>query len=173
MMDEAIRIKAEKKKEADEKLAKEKGLKAQQKQWTILYNITVVQLRKWGPEMLQEVEVYQPIEDRLSIASTALKTPKARKKGALPTSPTILYILPKFDFPDLPRPLAKARPTPLALPPSLMSSPTRKTRRRRQANKAIEVTQEVIEPLVIATRGGRRSKRRLFHNKVLVNTLAN
>jgi DNA gyrase/topoisomerase IV subunit A len=58
MMDEAIRIKAEKKKQAEEKLTKEKRLKAQAKQWQSLYNHTLVQLRKWGPEILQEVENY-------------------------------------------------------------------------------------------------------------------
>src|SRR5437763_10776675 len=42
MMDKAIQIKAEKKREAEEKLAKEKRLKALQKQWTSLYNHTLV-----------------------------------------------------------------------------------------------------------------------------------
>ena len=48
------------------------------------------------------------MEDRLSkVALKALKTPKASKKRASPTSPIIPYILPEFDFPNLPRPPAK------------------------------------------------------------------
>lgn len=42
MMDKAIEIKAAKKKEAEEELAKEKRLKAQTKAWTALYNQTLV-----------------------------------------------------------------------------------------------------------------------------------
>ena len=42
MMDKAIEIKAAKKKEAEEELAKEKRLKAQTKAWTTLYNQTLV-----------------------------------------------------------------------------------------------------------------------------------
>jgi len=40
--------------------------------WITLYNHTLVQLRKWGPDILQEVEEYIPVEDRLA------KTLKAR-----------------------------------------------------------------------------------------------
>jgi hypothetical protein len=46
MMDEAIRIKAEKKKAAQEQLAKDKRNKATLEAWKKLYNQTLVQLRK-------------------------------------------------------------------------------------------------------------------------------
>ena len=98
-------------------------------------------------------------------ALKALKTPKASKKKALLISPLTLYILPKLNFPDLPKAPAKARSTASTLPPITLS-PTRKTRRAK-------IIQEVIEPPAMATRGGRMSKRRLFHDKVLVNVLAN
>jgi hypothetical protein len=45
-MDKALEIKAAKRKEAKEDLAKEKRLKAQIKAWTTVYNQTLVQLRK-------------------------------------------------------------------------------------------------------------------------------
>jgi hypothetical protein len=123
--------------------------------------------------MLQEVEVYQPIEDRILRVPKALKTPRASKKRILPINSTTPYILPEFDFPDLPRLPAKARLTTLTIPlPSPSSSPIKPSRRRR-GDKIKEVTQEVVELLVIATRGGRRVKRRLFHDEVLVNTLVN
>jgi len=110
MMDKAIRIKAEKKREAEEKLVKEKRLKALQRQWTSLYNQTLVQLRKWGPDMLQEVGEYQSIEDRPPKSSKALKTPRARKKKRAPPSPWSPSIVPpKLDFPNLPRTPVKAR----------------------------------------------------------------
>jgi len=41
-------------------------------------------------------------------ALKALKTPKASKKKALLISPLTLYILPKLNFPDLLKALAKA-----------------------------------------------------------------
>jgi hypothetical protein len=183
MMDEAIRIKAEKKKEAEEKLAKEKRLKALGKQWTSLYNHTLVQLRKWGPEMLQEVKEYQPMEDQLSKAPKASKTPR-RKKTILQSSKDSPIRPPAFDdFPDLPRAPAKARSTAVPLPPLPTSppsapsptkklSPVKKTI-RRQAKKTKELVEEIIEAPSTVTANGRRSKRRLFHDELLVNALAN
>jgi hypothetical protein len=56
MIDEAIRIKAKQKKVKAEELANQKRLKAISKQWESLYNQTLVEFRKWGPEMLQEVK---------------------------------------------------------------------------------------------------------------------
>jgi len=183
VIDKAIRIKAEKKKEAEEKLAKEKRLKALGKQWTSLYNHTLVQLRKWGPEMLQEVEEYQPMEDRLSKAPKASKTPRRKKKTTLQLSKDSPIRPPEFDdFPDLPRAPAKARSTAVPLPPLPTSppsapsptkklSPVKKTI-RRQAKKTKELVEEIIEAPLTVTANGRRSKRRLFHDELLVRRRA-
>jgi hypothetical protein len=179
MMDEAIRIKAEKKKAAEDKIAKEKRLKAQYEAWTTLYNQTLVQLRKWGPDMLQEVEDDMDLRHRLLTGTAllkALKTPRARKK-ALPATPSIKYILPYIEFDDLPSPLAKERS--ITVLPPLLSSPPSPSKRRspkktiRQRKKAKEAVEEVIEPLETHTISGRRSKRRLFHDEVLAKALAN
>jgi hypothetical protein len=94
MMDKALAIKAAKKKAAEEELAKRKRLKAQEKAWTTLYNQTLVQMRKWGLGMLQEVEDILP--DQLP------KTPKARKKAPPKTPKSSAITLPVLNFPDLP-----------------------------------------------------------------------
>ena len=52
MMDKAIEIKAAKKKAWEEEIAKEKRLKAQTRQWTTLYNHTLVEIRRLGPDIL-------------------------------------------------------------------------------------------------------------------------
>jgi hypothetical protein len=95
-MDEVIRKKAAKKKEQEEKWAMEKKLKALDRSWKTLYNHTLVEFRKWGPEILQDVESIVAREERLSSPSKALKTPRARKKKvpAPLASPPITYILP-------------------------------------------------------------------------------
>ena len=173
-MDEAVRVKAVKKKEKEEKLAMEKRLKALKRSYVTLYNQTLVGLRKWGPEMLQDVENIVALEERLSSPSKASKTPRRGKKKVLIASPSIIYTLPQLEFPDLPMAPVKARSTapPLPLPPPPPSpptapSPSKKTTRRRK--KAQPVIQEVIEPLATVTSGGRRSARRLFHDEVLAN----
>jgi len=92
-------------------------------------------LRKWGPDILQEVKEYIPVEDRLA------KTLKARYKKASPTIPTSPLIkLPLIDFPDLPDAPSKARPIPPPQPP-----PTRRTTKRR-TKKVEELQDEIIEP---------------------------
>jgi hypothetical protein len=138
----------------------------------------LVQLRKWGPEILQEVENYQPLEDRLLKASKASKTPRPKKRKAPPASPIIKYILPDLDFPDLPQPPLKLQSTALLPPlqssapsPSKQPSPKKITRRRTKKTKGL--VDEVIEPLAIVTTIGRRSKRRLFHDEILAKALAN
>jgi len=123
IIDTAIRIKAEKKKAAEEKLAKEKRLKALYKEWTSLYNYTLVDFRKWGPDMLQEVEDIDTLGDRLSNPSKASKTLRASRKKALPVTPRIKYILPQLDFPELPILPIKPRST-ILLPPPLSSPPS-------------------------------------------------
>ena len=114
--------------------------------------------------------------------SKASKIPRPRTKKALPASPPIEYILPPIEFNDLPAPPAKARltsllppipTTPLSAPsPSKRRSPVKQSIRRR-ARRAKEVINEVIEPPETLTIGGRRSKRRLFHDEVLAKGLAN
>jgi hypothetical protein len=197
MMDEAIRLKAEKAKANEEKLARPKRSKAITKEWKSLYNQTLIQLRKWGPEMLQEVEDELDLGHRLIFGkksspskaslSKASKTPKARKKNAPPqallASPPIA--LPLLDFPDfpiLPRPPIKARstnllpasPTSPSIPsPSKQQSPVKPKRRRARKEKEREVVVEAIEIPEVQTIGGRRSRRWLFHDEVLARALAN
>jgi hypothetical protein len=195
MMDEALRLKAEKAKANEERLAQLKRSKAITKQWKLLYNQTLVQLRKWGPEMLQEVEDDLDLGHRLIFGrkkspSKASKTPKARKNNALPqtllASPPIALPAVDFpDFPDLPRPPIKARATdllpasptsPLSIPsPSKQQSPVKPKRRRarKEKEKEKEVVVEVIEIPEIQTIGGRRSRRQLFHDEVLARASAN
>jgi hypothetical protein len=181
-MDEVIRKKAAKKKEQEEKWAMEKKLKALDRSWKTLYNHTLVEFRKWGPEILQDVESIVAREERLSSPSKALKTPRARKKKvpAPLASPPITYILPQFEFDDLPKAPVKARsivpllplPPPLPSPPTTPSpsktSPSKKTI-KRQAKKAKLVIQEVIQVLMTVISSGRRSIKRLFHDEVIIN----
>jgi hypothetical protein len=174
-MDEVIRIKAEKKKEAEEKIAYVKRLKALYKTWTTLYNQTLVELRKWGPEMLQKVEDYVLMDERLAKASKALKTLKAGKKKPLPDTPLIKYTLPNVEFPNIPPPPVKIQSTAL-LSPLLISAPSplkqrSPIKRRQRARKIKEVIEEAIQPLETVTLRGRTCKRRLFYNEVLINTL--
>ena len=51
-IEKALAIKATKKKEKEEELAKQKRVKALQKSWNALYNYILIDFRKWGPEML-------------------------------------------------------------------------------------------------------------------------
>jgi hypothetical protein len=185
MMDEAIRIKAKQKKVKAEELAKQKRLKAISKQWKSLYNQTLVEFRKWGPEMLQEIKDNMDLGHRLLIGtslSKASKTPRRRTKKAPLASPPIEYILPCIKFNDLPAPPAKARLTGLLplIPTTSPSAPSLSKRRslvkqliRRRTRRAKEAIGEVIEPPETLTISGRRSKRRLFHDKVLAKSLAN
>jgi hypothetical protein len=110
--------------------------------------------------------------------SKALRIPKASKTKALPKSPPITYTLPEIDFPNIPQLPIKPRST-ILLPstqstipsPSKQRSPKKTIRQRTKRTK--ELVNEVIEPLEIVTTRGRRSKRRLFYDKVLVKALAN
>jgi hypothetical protein len=137
-MDEAIRKKVEKKKE-QEKWAIEKKLKALDRSWKTLYNHTLVEFRRCGPEMLQDVENIVAREERLSSPSKASKTPRRGKKKAPIASPPITYTLPQLEFPDLPMAPVKVRLTapPLPLPPpppspSTAPSLSKKIIRRRK-----------------------------------------
>jgi len=132
------------------------------KAWTTLYNHTLVQLRKWGPDILQEVEEYILVEDRPA------KTLKSRYKKASPTIPTSPLIkLPLIGFPDLPGAPSKSRLIPPPQPP-----PTRRTTKRR-TKKVEELQDEIIEPPTTVSRAGRVRKRGLFHDELLANSRAN
>jgi hypothetical protein len=135
--------------------------------------------------MLQEVEDDMDLGYRLLMGISLLKaskTPRHCTKKALLVSPLIEYILPHIEFNDLPAPPIKARSTSLLPPiPTIpLSAPSPSKRRslvkqsiRRGTRRAKEVINEVIEPLETLTISGRRSKRRLFHDEVLVKGLAN
>ena len=114
--------------------------------------------------------------------SKASKTLRHRTKKALLASPPIEYILPYIEFNDLPTPPIKARLTSLLplIPTIPLSAPSPSKRRslvkqsiRRGTRRAKEVIDKVIEPLETLIISGRRSKRRLFHDEVLVKGLAN
>lgn len=181
LMEKALEAKAMQKKEREEEVAIQKRLKAITRSWKSLYNQTLNDFRKWGPDMLQEVEDIVALEDRLSKPLKVSKTPKPRQKKALPASPPIEYTLPKIDFPSIPPPPEKPRSTTLLPPlpssptstlsPSTQRSPKKPKRQRRTKTK--EVVHEVIEPPAIVTNGGRKSKRRLFHDEVLARARAN
>ena len=105
--------------------------------------------------MLQEVEAFDPIEDPLPKTSTALKTPKARRKKAPPKAPKAPLILPILDFPDLPGASSKAPPIPLIQP-----SPKKPTR-RQAAKRVVEVPEEIFEPPATVSRHGRICRSRV------------
>jgi len=52
LMEKVLEAKVIKKKKIEEKLAKEKKLKALYKSWKALYNYTLNDFRKWGPDLL-------------------------------------------------------------------------------------------------------------------------
>ena len=139
MMDEAVRVKAVKKKEKEEKLVIEKRLKALKRLYIILYNQILIGLRKWDPEILQDIENTDTRTERFSSLLKASKIPRYGKKKVLIASPSIIYTLPQLEFPDLPIVPVKVRLTapPLPLPPPSPSPPTtlsplKKTTRRRK-----------------------------------------
>jgi hypothetical protein len=112
----------------------------------------------------------------------ALKIPRRRTKKAPLASPPIEYILPYIEFNDLPAPPAKVRSTGLLplIPTTPLPAPSLSKRRspvkqsvRRRTRRAKEAINEVIEPPETLTISGRRSKRRLFHDEMLVKGLAN
>jgi hypothetical protein len=160
----------------------EKKLKILDRSWKTLYNYTLVEFRKWRPEILQDVESIVAREERLSSPLKASKTPRARKKKvlALLASPPITYTLPQFEFDDLLKAPVKARsiapllplPPPLPSPP-IAPSPSKtslsKKTIKRQAKKAKPVIQEVIQVPTTVISGGRRSVKRLFYDEVIVN----
>jgi hypothetical protein len=135
--------------------------------------------------MLQEVEDNMDLGHRLLMGISLLKASKIlrhRIKKALLVSPPIEYILPHIEFNDLPAPPVKAQltgllpPIPTTPPPApsplKRRSPVKQLIRRR-IRRVKEVINEEIEPPETLTIGGRRSKRRLFHDEVLVKGLAN
>jgi hypothetical protein len=80
----------------------------------VLYNYTLNDFRKWGPDLLQEVNDFDTLIIRLLKPLKLLKAsriPKASKIKASPKSPPIIYMLPEIDFPNIPQLLIKPRLT--------------------------------------------------------------
>ena len=157
MMDRALVIKAATKKAAEEEVAKQKRLKAQSRRWNTLYTATLAEMRRLGPDILQNVE---------DISIVASKTPKVPRPKASPKVLKSTSIkLPEMDFSDISAASLKTYPIP-PLPPIQKTT-------KQKVKKVEEPIYEIIEPSATISRGRRTRKRALFHDEMLINSLAN